>query len=195
MHTLLQILFLLNLEWASKFLPSRATYPILPSTAVRSSLGRGGPFTPRPRFAPDGTIRSTVPMTWLASQPDDEACHTADDEVLGPRWAGDHSPSLSASSPLSMTPSGRPNLTTSVEVIFASEWPHWDRSRPCPVDRLLRARQAHTSEMEGRTQHGIGNPAVIASIPCAIRGLHIGNVRIRRRESGCQSSVIRSSVV
>ena len=34
MHTLLQILFLLNLGWTSKFLPSRATYPALPSTAV-----------------------------------------------------------------------------------------------------------------------------------------------------------------
>jgi len=55
MHTLLQILFLLNLGWASKFLPSRATNPVLPSTAVRSSLGRDGPFTPRPVFAPDGT--------------------------------------------------------------------------------------------------------------------------------------------
>ena len=31
-----------------------------PSTAVRGSLGRDGPFTPRPGFAPDGTIRSTV---------------------------------------------------------------------------------------------------------------------------------------
>ena len=30
-----------------------------PSMAVRSSLGRDGPFTPRPGFAPDGTIRST----------------------------------------------------------------------------------------------------------------------------------------
>ena len=55
------------------------------------------------------TRLATQPMTRLATQPDDE--------VLGPRWAGDHLPPLSASSPSSMTPSGRPNLTISISLL------------------------------------------------------------------------------